>query len=78
MSHPALPRLLGALLAVSIPSAGARLAAQQPSPTPPRTDAAEQPGELGAISWWRDEAAARRAAEASRKPLLVLFQEVPG
>lgn len=47
------------------------LPAQQSDPT-------AQPGELGAVRWWRDEAAAQRAAADSGRPVLTLFQEVPG
>ena len=57
---------LAALLA-----SAAALTGQQNNP-------AEQPGELGAVRWWRDEAAAKRAAAAANQPLLALFQEVPG
>lgn len=52
-------------------SSGAMLLGQQNDPT-------DQPGELGAVRWWRDEAAAKRAAAAANQPLLALFQEVPG
>ena len=52
------------------------------SPTP--THAAE-PGaklraakELGKVHWWRDYAAAKAEAKKKKKPLLVLFDEVPG
>lgn len=34
--------------------------------------------ELGRIEWQRDYRAATAAAKAAKKPLLLLFQEVPG
>ncbi|MCR9248469.1 MAG: thioredoxin family protein [bacterium] len=34
--------------------------------------------EFGKIDWQRDYAAAKAASERSGKPLLLLFQEVPG
>lgn len=42
--------------------------AQQPSLAP----------ELGAVAWGRDLAAAQTASKADGRPVLVLFQEVPG
>ncbi len=43
-----------------------------------RTNRAAQPAELGAVSWFRDFDAATADAKAHDRPLLVLFQEVPG
>lgn len=43
-----------------------------------QTDPEAQPRELGAVRWWRDESAAQRAAASSGRPVLALFQEVPG
>ncbi|MEM7199960.1 MAG: VPGUxxT family thioredoxin-like (seleno)protein, type 2 [Planctomycetota bacterium] len=40
--------------------------------------AADQPVELGSVAWHRDYRAARAAARATDRPLLLLFQEVPG
>ncbi len=34
--------------------------------------------EFGLIGWQRDFAAAKAAAKNAKKPLLLLFQEVPG
>lgn len=48
------------------------LAQSLPAPPP------EQPVELGAVRWERDYSAARERARTEAKPLLVLFQEVPG
>ena len=39
---------------------------------------AERPVELGAIDWLRDFDGALEQARKSGKPMLVLFQEVPG
>lgn len=39
---------------------------------------ADTPVELGAIAWLRDHAEAQRRSRASSKPMLLLFQEVPG
>lgn len=36
------------------------------------------PVELGAVAWRRDFDAAAKEARAAERPLLVLFQEVPG
>ena len=52
-------------------------AASLPSQTD-LTRPGQQPVELGAISWHRDFDAACAAAEKARKPILLLFQEVPG
>lgn len=40
--------------------------------------AQDVPIEFGAIRWQRDLAAATTAAGAAQRPLLLLFQEVPG
>ena len=66
-----LPRSRTALALAALLASAATLLGQQ-------NDPAEQPGELGAVRWWRDEAAAKRAAAAANQPLLALFQEVPG
>lgn len=34
--------------------------------------------ELGSVKWQRDLAAAKKSSQASGKPLMLLFQEVPG
>lgn len=36
------------------------------------------PTEFGAIAWQRDFAAAKAASQRTGKPILLLFQEVPG
>lgn len=54
------------------PSVGAAGA----DPTPPGS--AVSPVELGAVRWHRDFKAAAEIARKEHKPLLVLFQEVPG
>jgi len=38
----------------------------------------QTPRELGDIAWLRDFEAAKKAATKVDKPLLLLFQEVPG
>ncbi|WP_435579454.1 VPGUxxT family thioredoxin-like (seleno)protein, type 2 [Gilvibacter sp.] len=43
-----------------------------------RTEAFNQNVELGAISWYRDYDEALAASKAEHKPVLILFQEVPG
>lgn len=57
---------------IAVLSLAALVAAQQ------RTDPARQPVEQGAVSWYRDFDAAQKEAQRSGRPLLVLFQEVPG
>lgn len=43
-----------------------------------RTDATNQPTELGKVSWLRNYDQALAASKESGKPVLILFQEVPG
>jgi len=43
-----------------------------------RTNPSNQTEELGKVSWFRDYDAALKAATKTKKPVLVLFQEVPG
>ncbi len=40
--------------------------------------AGDPPVELGAVRWGRDLSAAQHQSATSGKPILVLFQEVPG
>ena len=40
--------------------------------------AADPPVELGAVDWGRDLEAAKKTSAETGKPILVLFQEVPG
>ena len=40
--------------------------------------AADQPEELGSVNWLRDLGAAKQASVANGKPILLLFQEIPG
>ena len=47
-----------------------------PSPTPQIID--PQPVELGKVQWLRNMDEARERAQAEQKPILILFQEVPG
>jgi hypothetical protein len=67
MAETHFARILAACALMAAPAAFAQ-----------QSDPLDQPGELGAVRWWREEAAARSAAAANDKPLLVLFQEVPG
>lgn len=64
-----------AALAVALTAA---IGTAQDPPAQVRTTPGVQPPELGAISWHRNHAAGVDAAKASNRPLLVLFQEVPG
>lgn len=43
-----------------------------------RTDAKDQPGELGIVSWYRNYDEALAASKKQNKPVLILFQEIPG
>ncbi len=43
-----------------------------------RTNPVSQDRELGKVSWYRDEQQALKLAKAQSKPVLILFQEVPG
>ncbi len=43
-----------------------------------RTNSLDQDVELGKVSWYRDYNAAIRLSEKENKPVLILFQEVPG
>ncbi|MEP2969984.1 MAG: thioredoxin family (seleno)protein, partial [Nonlabens ulvanivorans] len=43
-----------------------------------RTDPKNQDKELGAISWYRDYSTALQLSKEYNKPVLILFQEVPG
>lgn len=43
-----------------------------------RTNPADQPVELGKVSWLRNYEAALAESQATGKPVLILFQEVPG
>jgi len=44
----------------------------------PSQSASQNPVELGRVAWLRNYEAAARQAEQTRKPVLLLFQEVPG
>lgn len=39
---------------------------------------AESPAELGRVNWGRDLDAALKSSRRDERPLLLLFQEVPG
>jgi len=74
MRHPDRSRFFDGLLLCAALAVGAAPIAAQTE----RNDPSKQPGELGKVAWLRDEAAAQKVALASGKPVLVLFQEVPG
>ena len=57
---------------------GARVSAVPPNPDPSSVGGRSSPRELGSIAWIRGFDAAAKKARSERKPLLVLFQEVPG
>ena len=63
--HHAWPLVLLASCSVSVAS----------SPSAPPDDS---PAELGIVRWERDLDAGLDRAEAEEKPVLLLFQEVPG
>jgi hypothetical protein len=44
----------------------------------PGADEGAGPVELGAVAWERDHDAAFARARSSGRPLLLLFQEIPG
>lgn len=75
-------KLLSALALASVAtgafwfSAGKDKVLQPPVTNHQSTD--HQPEELGKVKWLRDLAAGKAEAEKSGKPLLILFQEVPG
>lgn len=54
--------------------AAAWLAAFAPAQSP----IGQQPEELGRVAWEREFEKARAASKRSGKPILLLFQEVPG
>lgn len=43
-----------------------------------KTNISDQPQELGEVSWYRNIDDAKKQSAATNKPILVLFQEVPG
>ena len=43
-----------------------------------RTDSQNQDEELGKVSWYRDFKTAAKLSKKENKPILILFQEVPG
>ena len=69
---------LGFLASAVLVTAASTLSAQDASTGQAKTVVRRQPGELGKVAWLRDEAVAQKQAKASAKPVLVLFQEVPG
>lgn len=50
----------------------------EPMPLKPMSGRVAQPVELGQVKWHRDFDAGLAEAKRSGKPVLLLFQEVPG
>lgn len=71
--------ILKTLMLLSL-AAGAILLSSTPSTNQPITASTNNlpPEELGKVNWLRDLAAGKAEAEKSGKPILILFQEVPG
>jgi len=67
--------LLGTVTAAAWPAPPTGM--QTPAPSP-GASALRQPRELGAVQWQRRVEPALDEAKRSNKPLLLLFQEVPG
>ena len=42
------------------------------------SDVDKNPAELGRVHWLRDFDSAQKEAASSKKPMLLLFQEIPG
>jgi Thioredoxin-like len=75
-----LPRLFALFIAIVIPGvmAGAAIVFLLADKSTTESGTPTQPVELGRVSWQRDYAAAVAQAKRDNKPLLVLFDEVPG
>ena len=56
----------------------AQMITAEPASLLPANDRIEQPEELGQVRWRRDFDAALLEAQETDKPVLILFQEVPG
>ena len=67
---------LSAMAAAFLIPKNGKTAAQLPPPIPVVTNG--QPEELGQVQWIRDLDQGRAEAQKSGKPILILFQEVPG
>jgi hypothetical protein len=72
----AFPTLL-ALASALMPQAEAEKP-KHPTPLVPVAGQVEQPVELGQVRWRRDFEAGLAEAKRTGKPVLLLFQEVPG
>lgn len=64
--------VLGVCLMMVISQAGTIQAAPESGPK------LRSARELGKVRWWRDYAGAKAEAKKTKKPLLILFDEVPG
>ncbi len=66
------------LSVLAVAAAGALLLPSKPGPRSIDHQPISQPAELGKVNWLRALAAGKAEAEKSGKPILILFQEVPG
>lgn len=64
------------LALMSLSACSAALPGDQP--VEPGDQPPDQPIELGTVGWRHDHDAAFREAAASKRPVLLLFQEIPG
>ncbi|MFQ5412141.1 MAG: hypothetical protein ACE5EC_07575, partial [Phycisphaerae bacterium] len=79
MKHSNTRILIGSYLGVIMLGIGTTPSYAAPPPLHPKTVRKQStPKELGRIDWQRGFDAAARRARAEHKPLLILFQEVPG
>lgn len=65
-------------LSTSLPMQEAETTPVAPALLTPAADRIVQPVELGQVRWRRDFDAALAEAKKADKPVLLLFQEVPG
>lgn len=70
--------MLITLCAPLLMAAQETLPIQQPQSLKPAAGRVEQPVELGQIRWRRDFEKGLAEAKQAEKPVLLLFQEVPG
>ena len=72
-------RILGiAIASVFLASCASQQPAEQYGETSPRLGVENQVEELGQVHWGRSLEEAKAQSAESGKPILVLFQEVPG
>ena len=75
-----LPRLFALWLAIVIPAvmACSMIVFMLADSRATHIEAPKQPAELGRVNWQRDYAAGLAQAKRDGKPMLLLFDEVPG